>query len=122
MCSYAGCYTPTLQGFCDRHKQYGLEKAMERQAIAKQKQRWSDSPNDVLYRSSKWRNLRKLIIQRDECCVLCGTVDNLQVHHINKAQDLFFDGDNLMVLCLRCHSKQTRTEQTRKNNVSNILR
>ena len=74
------------------------------------KLRLSEDPVDShFYSSSKWRNLRKIILERDNHeCQECGEIENLEVHHIisiNKCGDKF-DTDNLITLCHSCHNAQ----------------
>lgn len=72
--------------------------------------------NESLYRTCEWRQLRKETIEKNPCCYYCGSVDNLQVHHITPPKgnrDLFFDTDNLMVVCRYCHSRLTGIENAK---------
>jgi len=54
---------------------------------------------------SKWRNIRLLVLERDEHrCKLCGKKTSGQVHHIiSRRQKDADDLDNLITLCGRCH-------------------
>jgi len=63
--------------------------------------------------SKRWRNLRRLVIQRDgglcnRCYVQLGIFvsDELQVHHItprSERPDLMFEEDNLITVCKTCN-------------------
>jgi len=51
---------------------------------------------------------RKMIIERDKSCRVCGGTDNIDVHHIDKKGGHLTETpnnkpDNLIVLCHRCH-------------------
>lgn len=61
-------------------------------------------------RSSKWRTIRNNFLQKNPCCKVCGSTENLIAHHIipvhiDKSKEL--DENNLMTLCqnktLNCH-------------------
>ena len=55
----------------------------------------------------KWRQIRQVVINRDQCCQRCGTEDNLTVDHIVPR---VLGGDdnpsNLQVLCGSCNSSK----------------
>ena len=55
----------------------------------------------------KWRQIRQIVINRDQCCQRCGTEDNLTVDHILPrslgGDDSLF---NLQVLCSICNSSK----------------
>lgn len=57
--------------------------------------------------SRKWSRIRKTIIDRDQCCQMCGTEDRLTVDHIVPR---VLGGDdnpsNLQVLCSSCNSSK----------------
>lgn len=51
-------------------------------------------------------------------CSICGSSDNLEIHHIKKSQyypELRYSSDNWMVLCSKCHkdlhSKEVRVKE-----------
>lgn len=58
-------------------------------------------------RSPLWREVRKKHIEKQPFCQACGSIKNLQVHHIepfhiNPSREL--DPDNLITLCGKnCH-------------------
>jgi len=68
-----------------------------------------------VYNTKRWRDLRTLKLQLNPCCEICGSIDNLQVHHIVSMFDGYYDPqtydklafglDNLCVLCSTCHEK-----------------
>ena len=57
--------------------------------------------------TTKWRRIRQTIIDRDQCCQMCGTEDRLTVDHIVPR---VLGGDdnpsNLQVLCSTCNSSK----------------
>lgn len=60
-----------------------------------------------VYASSEWRRVRRFVRNRAACmCELCGSTDQLHVHHIKsftQFPELRLDPDNLMLLCRGCH-------------------
>ena len=64
-------------------------------------------------KSSQWKALRKKIILRDKCCILCfkrGFIEyrGLQVHHLIKRTEdntLIYDPSNLVTVCRSCHEE-----------------
>lgn len=57
--------------------------------------------------TTQWRRIRQTVINRDGCCQLCGTEDNLSVDHIVPRSLGGTDNlDNLEVLCSSCNSRK----------------
>ncbi len=55
--------------------------------------------------SSYWKEVRELVLKRDQCCQYCGVMGNLQVHHLTythlgKEKEHLED---LVTLCSGCH-------------------
>lgn len=58
--------------------------------------------------SSEWKKLRKEIINRDKHCLICGSHDNLEAHHIIPLDimwDLRNDKSNIITLCKQHHNQ-----------------
>jgi len=69
--------------------------------------------NEVLYKTHRWRALRKKIIAETPYCVKCGSNSNLQVHHKippRGDEDLFYEEGNCVPVCKLCHRKLTARE------------
>lgn len=73
-----------------------------------------DKKADDTLKTSRWQKLRKQILLRDKCCVLCWNESRyvnlykLQVHHIVKRTDdesLIYEPSNLVTLCRECHER-----------------
>ena len=48
--------------------------------------------------------VRKEVIQRDKCCIICGSRSFLQIaHYINRSQGGLGLKENLVLLCGLCH-------------------
>lgn len=63
-----------------------------------------------LPRSGKWRTIRNNYLQSNPYCAICGSKENLSVHHIksfSENPELELCCDNLITLCenknLNCH-------------------
>lgn len=81
----------------------------------------------IYLRSDHWIELRSLALDRDKKkCVLCGSIDNLEVHH-KRYRDRFEDSvlGDLITLCHNCHTdihlgrkkipkKQVKTKKSKK--------
>lgn len=74
----------------------------------------------VWYKLAIWRNLRRLILDREPMCRMCAsegqarpadTVDHVQPHKGEWA--LFIDPDNLQALCGPCHSSRKQRQEAR---------
>lgn len=53
---------------------------------------------------ARGRAHRETVLDRDHGCVICGTTEDLQVHHVVGAADGgSTTPDNLMVLCAKHH-------------------
>ena len=62
----------------------------------------------------KYRQWRKSVIDRDKKCVICGSKDNLQAHHIQSFSEfplLRFHIENGITMCERCHKSYHRKER-----------
>ena len=115
LCKYPGCthMVDTPRTYCKQHAALG-QAADARKADAPRPQ-WAgaERPNEPFYHTIKWRKLRARILLQVGACVICGATEGLQVHHIVPPKgdpDLFFNLDNLTVLCHQCHVRQTVRE------------
>mgnify|MGYP003817883989 CR=1 FL=1 len=108
ICSFPNCIELLDEpGLCARHKKY------ERKPY-----QGAQNPNKELYNSARWKNLAKKIKERDGYrCQRCGSRNGLSVHHIKPPrgnEDLFFDENNLVTICMRCHRIITAREVNRR--------
>jgi hypothetical protein len=69
---------------------------------------WNSQPQSER-KTSKYKNLRKKIFERDYYkCVLCDKMGDLNMDHIkpySKYPELRYDESNLRTLCMQCHKK-----------------
>lgn len=75
--------------------------------------------NEALYKSARWKELRKRAIEMHPYCQICGCREELQVHHIIPPRgnsELFFDERNLSVVCEACHRQITAEEIMERGN------
>lgn len=62
-------------------------------------------------RGSHWQAIRRRILERDKCCVACGSDERLHIHHVLPFR-LFDspadanDETNLVALCPPCHRRE----------------
>ena len=65
------------------------------------------SLSQSVYRTAKWKRVRSEAIARDGgVCRLCGTDQNLTVHHliaISRDPSLAYEPTNLATMCRKCH-------------------
>lgn len=56
----------------------------------------------------QYRLFRNRVLKRDKCCVLCGSLERLEVDHLKPYSiyvELRMDESNVRVLCHACHKK-----------------
>lgn len=83
---------------------------------------YAQRSNQGSYQTAEWRDLRNKIIRRSGACRSCGATDSLQVHHIippRGNRELFYDENNLIVLCAQCHRYETQKEITGRGITKN---
>ena len=57
-------------------------------------------------KSDKWKAKREsLFLHRGKRCERCGSVENIQVHHIHYRNIFVEELEDLMVVCKACHRK-----------------
>jgi 5-methylcytosine-specific restriction protein A len=72
--------------------------------------------NESLYNTTQWRRLRNKKIKEQPYCSKCGASKletRLEVHHLippKGNEELFFNEDNLLVVCTNCHKVITANE------------
>jgi 5-methylcytosine-specific restriction protein A len=72
--------------------------------------------NELLYNTTRWRQLRSRVLKEQTSCFKCGinkTEAKLEVHHITPPrgnEELFFEKENLVVVCSNCHRIITNQE------------
>ena len=74
--------------------------------------------NAQYYNTTKWRSLRKKVLKDQPYCSKCGIDSNLHIHHRIPArgdEELFFNEDNLTVLCEGCHRVVTAKEINKRS-------
>jgi 5-methylcytosine-specific restriction endonuclease McrA len=72
--------------------------------------------NESLYKTTQWKQLRTRILKEQQCCFKCGISKEetkLEVHHLippRRNEELFFDIENLVLICPICHRIITNQE------------
>ena len=114
VCSWQGCRTLlNTKGYCDQHRLCVLEREKIREQKRQNAFQNARRLNDALYRTKQWRMMRKKIVQRYPYCAVCGGIEKLHVDHIHPPRGneaLFFDIQNVQVLCEACHRQKTAAE------------
>lgn len=75
-------------------------------------QNYKKDPKNLRFHTEHYQKWRKAALERDGCCVLCGSESNLQVDHIKPASvypELKYKLENSRTLCGNCHRKRTTT-------------
>jgi 5-methylcytosine-specific restriction endonuclease McrA len=62
-------------------------------------------PQRIRLKAQAYRTLHRSVLERDHWrCQACGSMSNLEVHHIRHRSGLGDDADdNLITLCSECH-------------------
>jgi|GEM_PF-1261810 len=115
ICKYPGCPNcAENNGYCKIHQNLGKQIENNYQKILKTRERIAKlHERDYLkkYRNTyRWKMLKKQILEEHPFCSKCGRSDQLEVHHIiphRGSEDLFFDRENLIVMCKSCHLSET---------------
>ena len=102
ICRWAWCSNSCFGPYFDQHKE-----AAKKKSAGKRK----EDP-DPFYKSWAWRNFRKMILNRDPICKICGRSASREVDHIKpiKQGGDQLDSDNAQGLCKPCHSRKTASE------------
>jgi 5-methylcytosine-specific restriction endonuclease McrA len=112
ICKYSGCSEIIdSNGYCSNH----VNSVPKREYKVKPFEN-ARRYNQDLYKTSRWKELRSLVISEQKRCQYCGSIINLEVHHIIRPkgnEQLFYDKSNLLVVCKRCHQSITANETHR---------
>lgn len=60
--------------------------------------------SEQLANDPRWQETRKMIIERDQCCQMCGSKKELRIHHTAYTNDLY-NPAYLICLCNKCHTQ-----------------
>lgn len=108
-CRKAGCnrLTQDASGYCDRHQEWGRQKAEE--ALAKRRQTADDRRGTAHERGydRAWARVRGAFLRAHPLCNRCSRPAET-AHHIKpveEAPDLRLTWDNLEALCRDCHER-----------------
>ncbi len=72
---------------------------------------------EQVYKTAAWKQVRRLALERDGyTCQICGTGQDLIVHHHEEADSGIdpYDLANLETLCRRCHGRLHNERRKRK--------
>lgn len=123
-CSWNGCRALlSAKGYCKRHAPLVKKRQEARVAQRLNAFRTAMQTNKKLYNSADWKKMRTIVLSRHPYCVCCGSKSDLHVDHVVPPRGdkvLFFNINNLQVLCAICHRQKTATEALgRRGEVAN---
>lgn len=68
------------------------------------------------YNSPEWMKIRAEVFRRDGYkCVDCGSIDNLQAHHLSNFDYQHPDLGVLVTVCSYCHNRRTKEQKKMQN-------
>lgn len=68
------------------------------------------------YRDKEWATLRTKALKKDGFkCVRCGSIENLQIHHLSNYNYYAPDVEQLETLCKKCHEIATEEDEKKKH-------
>lgn len=113
MCKAPGCVNYREEGsnYCLKHRDREVDWW----------KKFPDTPWNDLYRSPEWIELRREVLNEQPTCP-CGAKAT-EVHHIIPHRgnlELFFNKDNLIGLCHKCHCIETSKEIKERRNERRI--
>jgi len=123
LCKYPGCRNLVEEGFCEKHKEFGVQEEMRKAEVRRKREldnfyKMSKNPkygvNRELRRDNRYRKIKKHLFEVYTRCQICGSTKNLEVHHIVKPkgdESLFLDLNNLLVVCKKCHKRLTNIQK-----------
>jgi 5-methylcytosine-specific restriction protein A len=86
----------------------------------------TNAGNNVLLNDEKTFQKRRLeaLARDNNKCTMCGTTEDLQIHHIKHNAGIGIDHslDNLQTLCRICHSKITRSNSADSPNRPHVIK
>ena len=126
ICNYSGCNEMAVEHhtYCEKHLVESQKKHKEWLENHKKKP-FENAARTNNYNNAQWRNLRKEVLKRDNNkCQQCGATaaesgHPLEIHHVippKGNKELFYDINNCITLCKRCHAIITQAE-IRENNM-----
>ena len=123
-CKWQGCRELLCyKGYCLKHKQAAERRSAEYQKNRMNSFKNAKRSNFYFYKSKEWKELRSAVLKTCPYCVRCGRSNDLHVDHITPPRgdkELFFNKNNLQVLCEQCHRQKTAGEiEARKSRDKN---
>jgi 5-methylcytosine-specific restriction protein A len=120
-CKKSGCseVISSDKRYCEKHQHLQEEDDKKKEEWKRKAFSRAKKSNEELYNTTLWRQLRAQKLKDFPCCLYCASTDRLEIHHLipprgNKT--LFYDYDNLAVLCKRCHQRETAYEVKQRKN------
>lgn len=83
------------------------------------------TPQDF-YNSLEWAKCRIFILKRDNfTCRICNLKPCGTVHHLNSPfyfPEICFDPENLIVVCRKCHNEYHQNNQSKNNEIFEVIK
>ena len=80
------------------------KRRKKRKARGKRANRLHCRPNYYEYiRSPQWAAKRQMMFAKYDCCALCGSQEQLHVHHLHYKTLGHESPEDLAIVCLMCH-------------------
>lgn len=77
-----------------------------------------------LYSSPEWEHISKKVKERDKSCRMCGSNQEMEIHHIiafGESPELATEEGNLILLCKECHKKTLNKEHEFEGQLQKLL-
>lgn len=96
----------------EKPKRYPQYQPIVSQIGKPQPTKRSEKRVNPFYKTAVWANLRRMVLERDPFCRICGLQKSDSVDHIVplRAGGAMYDENNLQGLCHSCHSRKTIME------------
>lgn len=107
-------YRKNISRFCSRKCLRVYTGYLASQRIGEKNSCYKGFDNQKRTDKSKLRTWANIISRRDEICILCGSSEKLQAHHIKSYKEypeLKFDISNGILLCNKCHALQHENDK-----------
>lgn len=123
-CKWQGCRALLDNaGYCIKHKELAEQRQRLRQQQRDDAFKNAQRTNATYYRTKEWQVLRLKKLNECPLCCVCGSKEHLHIDHIKAPRGdktLFFNENNLQVLCAACHRLKTANEIANRQDDSKI--
>jgi 5-methylcytosine-specific restriction endonuclease McrA len=96
--------------YCEAHAKAGAAEDMRKADARAARKPFAERvrENEWMYHTPQYKKARAYVLNRDGCCVLCGSTERLTADHNPPARpgctlDDFCDPEGMRTLCKKCH-------------------